>query len=274
MAIAITVDGASNASEPNAITVTGLTPLTQQVVFMRSYGGELERIAGTWTADAGGVVAQPDYLYPFDVPIVYLVYDSTVTTLLAQSAVVAAVDSDGMPWIRDVIFPSLRYSSVRIVDVTGRTRAGRINPYYAVAQPMAITTGDVRSGSTGSLQLYCVSHEDRDTVLFALSTGNPCLLRIPAACQVVIDEMAFAPVDIAETRMGTGGACLLTVDFLEVELSEVGAFQGITYAQQTDNAAAANIKYGSVTPPPSGLSLAFAGKTYRDLALSPTGIAP
>jgi len=273
MAVAVAVTAATSAAGPNVVTVTGLTP-GQIVTFVRSTPTGSERIAGQFTADAGGIVAQPDYLYPFDEPTVYHVYDAAGITLLASSAPVPAVPSGGTPWIRDVIFPSLRYAPVTIVDVTGRNRAGRINPYHVVAQTYAITTGDVRSGSTGQLILACRSHAERDTVLYAMSTGNPCSLRIPAPCQVVIDEMTFAPLDIDEARLGTAGACVLTVDFIEVDPSEVATFTPISYAVQTQNAAAAGMKYGSLLPAPSGLSLAFLGKTYRDMYLSPTGIAP
>lgn len=273
MAIAVTVNGAEHASEPNAVTVTGLAA-NQQVIFMRSYSGKIERIAGVSTADNAGTVGAPDFLYPFDVQIIYLVYQTDGVTLLGQSAPVPAVPSEGTPWIRDVLFPALRYSSVRIVDVTDRNRIGRVNQYAVVGQPYAITTGDVRSASVGTLMLYCVSHEDRDNVLYAMSTGNPCLMRIPQACQVVVDEMTFTPLDIREDRIGSNGACLLTVDFVEVALSDVGAFRGITYATQTANANAENLKYGQLKPPPSGLSLNFVGYTYRDLYLSPSGIRP
>jgi hypothetical protein len=273
MAIAVTVVAATDASRPNAVTVTGLTA-GQQVVFMRSYAGTVERVAGVFTADGTGTISQPDYLYPFDTPIIYLVYDTTATTLLGQSTATPAVPSQGIPWIRDVVFPALRYSSVRIIDVTDRTRAARVNQYGVVAQPYAITTGDVRSGSTGTLSLYCVSHADRDAVLYAISTGNPCLMRIPKACQVIVDEMTFTPLDVQETRVGVAGACVLTVDFVEVQLSEVGTFRPVSYAVQKANAAAAGLKYGSLLPAPSGLALNFVGKTYRDMYLSPTGIKP
>ena len=273
MAIIVTVNAATEASEPNAVTVTGLTA-GQQVIFMRAYSGIVERIAGVFTADGSGIIAQPDYLYPFDVAVTYLVYDTTGTTLLGQSTATPAVPSTGFPWIRDVVFPALRYSAVRIVEVSDRTRAARVNQYSVVAQPFAITTGDVRSASFGTIVLYCTSHEDRDNVLFAMSTGNPCLLRIPTACQVVIDEMTFTPLDITEARIGANGACLLTVDFVEVQLSEVGTFQAITYATQTANASAEALNYGSLLPAPTGLSLNFVGKTYRDMYVSPTGIRP
>lgn len=274
MAIAVTVDPATSASEPHAVTVTGLAA-GQVVTFARSYGDTVERIAGAFTADSGGVVAQPDFLYPFDVAVTYLVYDSAFVTFLAQSAAAPPVPSGDVPWVRDVLFPSLRYAPVIIVDVTGRSYEGRVTPYYAAGQPYAVTTGDVRSASIGTLQLLCRSHTERDAYLFAMSSGNPCLLRVPSACRERVDEMTFTPQGIEETRFGTHGACLLSVEFVEVSLSEVGTFQGITYAQQTQNATATDLRYGQLAPPPaSGLALAFVGRNYYALALSPTGVAP
>lgn len=273
MPATLTVDPAGSPAEPHVLTVTGLAP-GQVVTFTRSTADTAERVAGSFTADSGGLVSQPDYLYPFDAPVTYAVFDSTGTTLLATSAQVPPVPSGGTPWVRDVVFPMLRYAPVVIVDVTGRNRAGRVNPYHVVAQTYAVTTGDVRSGSTGSLQIACRSHAERDEVIYAMSTGNPCLLRVPAACRVVVDEMTFAPLDIAEVRWGTGGACVLTVDFIEVDPSEVATFTPISYATQTQNAAAAGLRYGQLSPVPSGLALAFLGHTYRDMTVSQTGVAP
>jgi hypothetical protein len=172
------------------------------------------------------------------------------------------------------VFPALRYAAVTIVETGDRMRAGRVTPYYVMAQPYAVTVGDVRSASAGTLQLLCQSHADRDAVLYSMSTGNPCALRVPATCRTVIDEMYFAPIDITETRLGSAGKCLLSVDYVEIDLSDVTTFQPVSYGAQTQNAAAANLKYGSLLPSPSGLSLAFYGKTYADMYLSPTGIAP
>ena len=274
MAIAVTVVAAATPAQPNTITVTGLTPTTTVVTFRRTYGTTLEDIPGAWVANASGVVTYTDYLYPLDLPVTYQVFSSDGLTLLATSAPSTPVPSGGRPWIRDLIFPALRYAPVTIVEVGDRTRAGRISPYWVMAQPYAVTIGDVRSGSVGTLQLYCASHAERDTVLYAMSTGNPCALQVPAGCRAVIDPMYFAPQDITETRFGSAGKCLLTVDYTEVDLSEVATFQPVTYGVQTQNAAAAAVLYGSLLPNPSGLSLAFRGKTYTDMYLSPTGIAP
>lgn len=278
MAVTITVTPAGTVAAANVLNVAGLTAGSTVITFRRGDAdGTITDIAGSWIADANGKVTYADYLYPVDLATTYYVYDSTRVTLLATSATVAPVPSQGTPWIRDVIFPALRYTSVRIVDVTGRLRAGRVTPYYVTAQSYPVTTGDVRSASTGQLQLLCHDHAERDRVLYAMSTGNPVALRVPQPCRVVIDEMTFTPVDIAETRVNASGACLLTVDFVEVDITEVSAYQPVTYGVQTQNATAAGILYGGLppsVPAPSGLSAAFVGKTYADMYLSPTGIAP
>jgi len=273
MAVVATATGATTPAEPNTVTVTGLAA-GQQITFMRMTPTTAERIAGVYTADSGGVVAQPDYLYPFDTTVSYVVYDATGTVVQATSNTVGPVPSGDQPWIRDVVFPSLRYAPVVVVDITGRVRTGRVSSFWAVGSAPAITSGDVRSLSEATLTLFCRSHADRDAVLYAMSSGNPCLMRVPSACRAVVDEMTFTPRDISEARYGIDGACLLMVDLVEVALSEVGAFQPIDYGTQTSNAYAASTLYGSLTPVPTGLSLAFLGRTYRDLYLSPTGIAP
>src|SRR4029078_578327 len=86
------------------------------------------------------------------------------------------------------------------------------------------------------------------------------------------DWVLCAPLDIGDTRYGTAGACLLTVDFLEVDPGELATFKPVTYGVQKTNAAAAGLGYWQIGPPATELALQFVGKTYRDMYLSPTGI--
>lgn len=274
MAVTIVVVPATNASQPNQVQVSGPEIASAVVRLRRVVGGSIEDIGGAFLVDATGTFTYLDYLYPFDAETIYQVYDSTGTTLLAESAPVPAVPSEGTPWIRDLIFPSLRYAAVTIVDVTNRMRAGRVTPYWVTAQTYAVTAGDVRSGSIGQLIILCHSHEERDRVLYSMSTGNPCVLRVPTPCRVVVDEMYFTPQDITENRYGIGGACILTVDFVEVDASDLATFRPVIYSTQTANAAGAALLYGSLLPSPTGLSAAFYGYSYSDMFISPTGIAP
>ena len=278
MAVAITVTPATSMSGANILTVTGLVD-NDVVMFRRLDSGDdgTTLIPGSFVVAPDDTVSYADYMYPLDRTTVYYVYDSTGTVLLATSATVPAVSSQGTPWIRDVVFPAFRYASVRIIDVTGRTRAGRVTPYYVVGQSMPVTAGDVRSGSTGQIHFLCESHAERDTVLYALSTGNPVSLRVPAECRVLVDEMVFTPGDVAEARFANAGSCVLSVDFTEVDLSEVATFKPVTYGVQSQNAASVGLLYGGLpprVPAPVGLSLKFLGKTYNDMYLSPTGIEP
>jgi hypothetical protein len=267
MAVSLTVTPAADVSQPNVLNVTGLDPSTTVVRFRRAHGTTVEDIPGSWVATANAV-SYSDYLYPLDIPVTYMVYDSEYTEPpLATSTPTAPVPSMGRPWVRDLVFPALRYAAVTIVETGDRLRAGRVSPYYVMAQSYAVTVGDVRSASAGTLQLFCTSHADRDTVLYAMSTGNPCALRVPSTCRAVVDEMYFAPVDITETRFGPDGKCLLSVDYVEVNLSDVATFQPVNYGTQTQNATASDMRY-------SGLSAAFYGRTYADMYLSPTGVAP
>jgi hypothetical protein len=277
MAVAITVSPAGAPANPNTVTVTGLVDTA--VIFKRYYtpaaGGSAvyEPIPGQYVV-AAGAVTYKDYLYPLDTPVSYVVYKSDGVTPLATSTPAPAVASGGKPWIRDVMFPALRYSDVRIIDLPSRLRAGRVAVNYVIADPYAFTVGDVRSAPSGTLQLYCTGHTERDRVLNVLSTGNPVQLRIPVACQTMFDEMLFTPLDVTETRWGGSGACILSVDYVETGWTQVAPFQPVTYAAQTQNAATAGLKYGSLGPPATGLAAAFVGKTYVDMYLSPTGIAP
>jgi hypothetical protein len=98
-----------------------------------------------------------------------------------------------------------------------------------------------------------------------MSSGSPCQLRTP--CATIVDDMYFTPVDIAETRYGIKGWCLLAVDFIEVSPTELAPFKAISYGVQTQNAAAAGMNYAQLRD-------AFVYHTYRDMHLSQTGIAP
>ena len=124
MAVAITVAPATSMSEANVVTVTGLAGV--DVITLRRFdeGDEgVTNIPGSFVVDATETVLYADYMYPLDRATTYYVYDSTGTVLLATSATVPAVSSGGTPWIRDVVFPGLRYASVRVIDVTGRVGA-------------------------------------------------------------------------------------------------------------------------------------------------------
>lgn len=273
MAVVVTVTTASNPTQPNVVNVTGLAAGTAVVKLTRRVGNELAQPIGGSIVVVANAASYMDYLYPFDVPVIYEVWDNAGVFL--GSAVAGPVPSGGVPWVHDAVYPGIRHAPVWIVDVTDRTRAGRITPFYVNASPGPVTAGDVRSLSNGTLTLLCRSHTERDDVIDAMSTGSPCQLRVPAQCRSVVDEMLFAPLDIGETRWGTDGACLLTVDFVEVGAGELATFKPVTYGAQTTNALAAGLEYGRLSPPPATeMAAQFVGKTYRDMYLSPTGIGP
>ena len=214
-----------------------------------------------------GTVSYSDFLYPLDTPLRYAARDSTGSTVLAISALVPPVASVGFPWVRDTMFPESRASAVRIVTVHSRRYAARVTPFTVINQKYPVTAGDVRSGSDGSIVFFCLNHHERDVLIEALSSGNPCWLRIPPRCQVAFDEMVFTPLDIDEEMFGANGSNILTVDFLEVSPSELAPYRAVDYGIQTANAAGAAMTYGQ-------LEQAFVGHTYSDLYYSETGVAP
>lgn len=267
-----TITEATSPTSPTRVRVSG-----PAVVYGTSYqlfrivGSTYEPVPGTYVASHStsgpDSLIVDDWWFPLDTPYFYQLMDETGTVTIDVSPLADAVPSGGTPWLRDVIYPSNRVSPATIVDVTNRVRPGRVTPYYQVQQQYAVTFGDVRSGSNGTLTLLCHSHAERDEVIYALSSGSPVSLRIPAPCRVVVDEMYFTPVDIEETRFGTNGACVLTVDFVEVQVTDIPPFQAISYGIQTGNADAAGMDYDD-------LRSAFTARTYADLFLSQTGIAP
>jgi len=246
------------------------------MVYQRSYqvrrviGGTLrEPMPGPFIADEYAdhtpVLFIEDYLFPLDTTWQYELLDAGGDVILDTSPSVGPVASLGYPWVRDLIYPAQRSTPLEIVDITGRVYAGRVSPYYLVAQKYPVTLGDVRSASTGTMTVLCRNHAQRDATLDALSSGGPCQLRAP--CTDVVDDMYFTPLDVEEIRVGRRGACVLSVEFVEVSPTELPPFKAISYATQTANATAAGMKY-------SGLRDAFVFHTYRDMSLSQTGIGP
>lgn len=257
---------ATTPHQPVVVTINGASAGQVLTLVRERSNGVQARLPGTVIANASGDVALNDWLYPVDGLFRYLVYDSLGTTLLLTSAY-TSVPSGGFPWITDTVYSEAGNVAVRIVDFPSKTYPGRVTPYTVVGTKYPVTVGDVRSGAQGSMRLLTLDHAERDLLLRALSFGTPCRLRVPAACAGVVDEMYFAPEDITETSVGTGTMSIMDVDFLEVAAADAAAFQAATYATQTANADAAGMTY-------AGLTTAFVGKTYRELYLSPTGIAP
>jgi len=269
-----TIDEATSPLYPTRVFVKGnaITYATTYTLLRVVGGSTYEQVAGTHVAgyDSDGttpVLVVDDWWYPLDTPYTYQLMDASGTVILDTSPQADPVPSGGTPWIRDAVYPSNRVASLTIVDVSNRVRPGRITPYYQTQQQYPVTIGDVRSGSNGILTVLCYTHAERDDVIYALSSGSPVSLRVPAACRVVVDEMYFAPVDIEETRIGVSGACLLTIDFVEVQVTDISPFQAVSYGVQTTNADAAGMDY-------EDLRGAFSSHTYQDMLQSQTGIHP
>jgi hypothetical protein len=267
MAIVATVTPAATIGAPMRIGVTGLVA-DQVVSFARAVGTTpRERIPGNATADVGGVTEFADWLYPLESSIVYSVLDEAGAVILATAAASNSPGSGGVPIIRDSYLPEALTIAVTIVDVSGRLRPGRVAVFSPTGKKYPTTVGDVRRASEGVLTLYCVSHAHRDATVATLSTGNPCVLRIPPPCRVAVDDMYFTPQDITETRHGFAGACLLDIEFTEVDANALPSFVPIAYVVQSANADAAGMDYAD-------LAAAYAGESYMDMTLSTTGIAP
>jgi len=221
-------------------------------------------IANEFT-DGTPVIDIEDYLYPLDAKWAYQLLDSTNTIILDTSQTIGPVSSGGYPWIKDLIYPGQRMARTTIIDVTDRVYAGRFTAYSLIGAKYPVTVGDIRSASTGQMTLLCRSHTERDETIEAMSSGGPCQLRTP--CNTTIDDMFFTPGDISELRFGISGACILAVDFTEVSPTDIPPFKAISYGVQTQNALTASMNYQE-------LSDAFTYHTYRDMALSQTGIKP
>lgn len=266
------ITGGDNPGQPRRLDITGPSIVIGREYRLRRHVGNVyEPVAGpnvaTEYTTLVDVLIVFDYLYPLDRIYTYELLDSTGATLLDVSPPIPATSSEGTPWVRDTVYPSTRISAMTIVDVTGRIRAGRVNVFTQIAQQYPVTIGDVRSSSAGTITALCRSHAERDQLIRALSSGSPCQLRVPASCGHVVDEMYFTPTDIDESRLGKAGACLLTIDFVEVQYTELASFMAIAYAVQTANAAAAAMNY-------NGLRSAFTYLDYAAMTNSPSGIAP
>lgn len=257
---------AATPHQPVVVAISGASAGQVLTLVRERSNGVQSRVPGTLIANSSGDVALNDWLYPVDGLFRYLVYDSLGTTLLLTSAY-TSVPSGGFPWITDTVYSEAGNVAVRIVDFPSKTYPGRITPYTVVGTKYPVTVGDIRSGAQGTIRLLTLDHVERDMLLRALSFGTPCRLRVPAACAGMVDEMYFAPLDVTEAPVGSGTMSIMDVDYVEVAGADAAAFQAGTYAIQTANADAAGMTY-------AGLTTAFTGKTYRELYLSPTGIAP
>lgn len=260
--------------DPFVITLSGISSAFPVVTLWRM-GQAVELVQGTplvLDVSGGGVIY--DALYPLAGPFGYSLRDGTGTFLMDYAGPfdppVPTGDEAGKPQVMDVITPGLR-SAMEVIDVTGRLRAGRVSVYSTIGVRGYTTVGDARLLSSGTLGVLFRSHAERDRILAALSTGGPCVLRVPAGCQVKLDEMWFTPLDVAEERVGRTGAGTLSIDFVEVEAAPARPLppstRAVTYAEQTTNAASAGQTYAD-------MSLVFTGYTYTDMSLSRTGIAP
>jgi hypothetical protein len=265
LAIFSTVTAPATNADPILIDVTGLYA-GQVVQVWRTVGNAKERVLGVATADAAGALHMTDHLYPFTSEVGYLIFNALGTEVIHTTATVRTPASL-FPVIRDAQLPELFWSRVLIVDVTNRVRQGRVTVYRIVSEFYPVTVGDIRDASEGVLTLFCLDHADRDRVIETLSSGGPCVLRIPAPCRRVVDDMYFTPVDITEARWGDNGRCILTVDFVEVGGTAIPEYRAVTYDAQSTAADGVAMDY-------DGLERNFAGLTYNDMYLSPNGISP
>lgn len=256
-------DDPATVADPVMLNVNQLDA-GNRVTITRTVDG-VETTVGVFTADAGGEIHYPDYLYPFGASVLYTVYDGSSSVIMATETV--QTPDASVPWLRDTFVPELLNAPTAIVDITGRARGGRVTVYRVVGEKYPVTLGDIRQASEGTMTVLCQSHADRDRVIATLSSGYPCSLRVPSACRTVVDDMLFTPLDITETRFGTNGACTLDIDFVEVLTSDLPQYVAISYATQTANATTNDILYQE-------LASRFAGLNYGALYLSPDGINP
>lgn len=267
------VDVSPGPGLPCTITTTG-APAGRvfELVRMRNgYAWPGERVPGQHIADANGGVVVKDFLFPVDEDFAYALYDTYTSTLTSYEypARWLNIPSNGVPWISDAVLPEKYNFNCTIIDDVNRVYPARVSQYAVVGQRFAITAGDVRSGWSGTLRLFAYNVGRPDAWIEAMSTGNPCLLRLPYSCKYRwLHEMYFTPLDINESRWGSQGrGYILDVDYVTVDIGDSAAYQTVTYALQTDNADAATMDYAD-------LALNFAGRSYADLYLSQTGTAP
>lgn len=257
MLVGLVADVPATVVDPIVVTATGMAAFTT-VQLWREVGNKQEWIA-EMTGDAAQVAEHRDFTYPLGVDVTYIVQPDNFR------AGPFFTPTSAFPIIRDLFAPELLTTFTTIVDVRGRSYGGRVTVYRVVARKFPITYGDIRQASEGQLVLFCGSHAERDRVIATLSSGGPCALRVPPECHGVVDDMYFTPINVSEERFGTNGKCVLTVDFVEVDGTDVPQFAAVTYGEQTTNANDAGMMYRT-------LSENFAGYTYADLYLSPNGI--
>lgn len=269
----MTVTQPSIYGDPYTITIAGVSA-TYPVITVWRAGSQTELVQGTPLVLAAGAGVVKDALYPLDAPFTYELRNGDGSVLLDTAGPFTppppSGDEAGRPQLIDVTYTARR-SAVEVIDVTNRTRRGRVTVFQTVGVAAFTTVGDVRLLSEGTLAILFRSHAEREDIIATLSSGGPVVMRVPAGCQVKLDEMWFAPGDIIEERFGVHGAGVMSVDFTEVQGTPTRplppSVHVISYGDQKANAAAAGQDY-------AGQKAAFAGATYEAMRLSATGIAP
>lgn len=260
--------------DPFVVTISAVSAFYPVVTLWR-VGITTELVQGTpLVLDATGAGTVVDALYPLSGAITYELHDSAGTVVLDTAGPFdppqPTGEDAGKPQIIDVT-QSTRRSAIEVIGVTGRLRRGRVSVFETVGVSGFTTVGDVRLLSAGTLGILFRSHAERNRIIAALSSGGPVVMRVPADCWPMLDEMWFAPQDISEEPTGRQGAGVLSVDFVEVAGSPTRplppSVHVITYAEQTANATSAAMTY-------EGLALAFTARNYAAMSLSRTGIAP
>jgi hypothetical protein len=272
--VTLTVTTPTTPGDPFVIAISAISGTYPVVTVWRTVGAARELVAGSPLVLVAGAGTVNDALYPLSQTFLYELRDSTGAVLIETAGPFdppqPSGPNTGRPIVRDIV-QTTRAAYITIVDVTSRIRRGRVSVYQTVGVSSHTAVGDVRLLSEGQIAIVCTSHADRDEVLFALSSGGPCALRVPFGCQLKVDEMYFTPLDIVEERFGTQGRCALLIDFVEVRPTATAplppSVHVTTYQEQTANAATAAMTY-------NGLTQVFIGRRYADLSLSRTGIAP
>jgi hypothetical protein len=269
----VVVTQPTHYGDPYTLTISAISA-TYPVVSVWRMGPVVELVQGTPLVLASGAGVVTDALYPLEAPFSYELRNGDGSVLIETTATFTPPqptgDEAGKPQIIDVTQTTKR-TAIEVIDVTARTRRGRVTVFQTVGVAPFTTVGDVRLMSEGTLTILFRSHAERDDILATLSTGGPVVMRVPTACQIKLDEMWFAPLDVIEERVGTHGGGFLTVDFAEVQGTPTRplppSVHVISYGNQKANAAAAGQAY-------SGQKAAFVGGTYETMRLSGSGIAP
>jgi hypothetical protein len=182
-------------------------------------------LGGLWTGTVGlstsmlaSIATVVDGEAPLDVPVMYQVWNTSISGGFAQSIQVT-LDSNGTSWLSHSSDPGNPASvSPTVVPSVKKTLQQTTLTIIGRSHPVVITAG-VRQAPSGTITLDTPTVAYRAQILDMMDDGSPLLLRAPAEYGYGYSQwMAFGDVDVdPQGRLAYHGTRFLNIPYQEVD---------------------------------------------------------